>query len=150
MYANIKNNMAEIIMEIILYGKIVLTCFISGTSAMVDERIAVSPSGDALSPKDPPARTAPIAKGRLISAVIAKGTAIGISNAHVPHADPIKYDAAHPIKNLTTGIKIIWTPGPILLVIKFTNPNSSIILDNPQLRTRTIIGGIISFPPDKK
>lgn len=37
-----------------LYGKIVLTCFISGTSAIVDERIAVSPNGDALSPKEPP------------------------------------------------------------------------------------------------
>lgn len=43
-----------------LYGKIVLTCFIRGTSAIVEDNIAVSPSGEALSPKEPPASTAPI------------------------------------------------------------------------------------------
>lgn len=88
-----------------LYGSIVLTCFIRGTSATVDDNITVSPRGDALSPKEPPASTAPTTKGRLDFEVIARGMAIGIKSAHVPQADPIKYEAAHPIKNITTGIK---------------------------------------------
>lgn len=61
-----------------LYDKIVLTCFINGTSAMVEDTIAVSPSGEALSPNK-------------------------------PQAEPIKYNVAHPIKNITIGINIAGT-----------------------------------------
>lgn len=43
-----------------LYGNIVLICFISGISDIVDDSIAVSPRGEALSPSEPPASTAPI------------------------------------------------------------------------------------------
>lgn len=43
--------------------------------------------------------------------VIASGTAIGIISAHVPQADPIKYEAAHQLKILQLVL--------ILLVLEF-------------------------------
>lgn len=65
---------------------------------MVEDNTAVSPNGEALSPNEPPAKTAPMTNDKLTFALNANGTAIGMINAHVPHAEPIKYDAAHPIK----------------------------------------------------
>lgn len=77
-------------MDMILYGKIVLTCFIKGTSAIVDDSIAVSPRGEALSPREPLVSTAPITNGKLELVVIARSIAIGINNAHVFQVEPIK------------------------------------------------------------
>ena len=74
-------------------------------SDMVADNMAVSPSGEALSPKEPPASTAPIARGMMEFVLTARGKAIGMIKAHVPQADPIKYDTAQPIKKITAGIK---------------------------------------------
>lgn len=79
----------------------------------MEDNIAVSPSGEALSPKEPPANTAPITSERFELVDNANGIAIGIISAHVPHAEPIKYDAKHPIKNITAGIKKTGILGPI-------------------------------------
>ncbi|MPN32663.1 hypothetical protein SDC9_180143 [bioreactor metagenome] len=66
------------------------TCSMTGTSDIVADSMAVSPSGEALSPKAPPASTAPITRGRLASVETARGTAMGMISAQVPHADPMK------------------------------------------------------------
>jgi hypothetical protein len=66
--------------------------------------MAVSPSGDALSPKEPPAKTAPIIKGKLIFVVTASGIAIGIIKAQVPQADRIKHEVTHPKRKITASI----------------------------------------------
>lgn len=91
---------------------------------MVADNTAVSPNGEALSPNDPPAKTAPITNGRLTFELNANGTAIGMINAHVPQAEPIKYDAVHPIKNILAGIKNAGILEPTIFVIKFVNPKS--------------------------
>lgn len=117
---------------------------------MVAESIAVSPRGDALSPKDPPANTAPMTRGILEFVLTASGRAIGMTKAHVPQADPIKYDAAQPIKKITVGIRKAGILFPTTFVTKSTNPKSSTMEESPQLKISTMIGGTISLPPDKK
>lgn len=52
------NKTAAIPTDGMMYGKIVLTCFISNTSAIADDNIAVSPIGDVLSPNELPVITA--------------------------------------------------------------------------------------------
>src|SRR5665647_1494233 len=95
-----------------------------GISDIVADSMVFSPRGEALSPKDPPANTAPTIRGILEFVLTANGRAIGITKAHVPQADPMKYDAAHPIKKITTGIKNAGILFPTTFVIKSTNPKS--------------------------
>lgn len=117
---------------------------------MVAESTAVSPRGEALSPKDPPANTAPMTMGMLEFVLTASGRAIGMTKAHVPQAEPIKYDAAQPIKKIAAGIKNAGILFPTTFVMKSTNPKSSTIEESPQLNISTIMGGTISLPPDIK
>ena len=82
--------MVEMPTPIKQYGSSDLICSIKGTSDIVDDNIAVSPSGDALSPREPPAKTDSIIRAKLVLVATAIGIAIGIRSAHVPHAEPIK------------------------------------------------------------
>lgn len=140
----------EIPTAVRLKGSCDLTCSIIGISDIVAESIAVSPKGEALSPRDPPANTAPITRGILEFVLTASGRAIGMTKAHVPQADPIKYDAAHPIKKIAAGIKNAGILFPTMLVTKSTNPRFSTMEESPQLSISTIMGGTISLPPDIK
>ncbi len=120
----ITKSTAEIPIATRLYGSCDFTCSINGTFEMVEDNTAVSPNGEALSPNEPPAKTAPMTSDKLTFVLSANGIAIGIINAQVPQAEPIKYDAAHPIKNILVGIKNAGILEPTIFVMKFVNPKS--------------------------
>lgn len=82
-------SIAEPPMPTRLMGSCDLICSIKGIFDIVADRIAVSPNGEALSPRDPPAKTAPTTKGMFNPVPTAKGIAMGISSAHVPQAVPM-------------------------------------------------------------
>ena len=75
-----------------------------------DDRIVVSDIGEQWSPNVPPPRIAPTVQSNTVSIsfpviVNAKGIAIGVMIANVPHEEPVKKEINAHVKNVTVTSK---------------------------------------------
>ena len=92
-----------------------------------DDRIVVSDIGEQWSPNVPPPRIAPTVQSNTVSIsppviVNAKGIAIGVMIANVPHEEPVKKEINAHVKNVTVTSKAGVMKDSVKLMMKSAVP----------------------------
>ena len=95
--------------------------------AAKDDRIVVSDIGEQWSPNVPPPRIAPTVQSNTVSIsppviVNAKGIAIGVMIANVPHEEPVKKEINAHVKNVTVTSKAGVMKDSVKLMMKSAVP----------------------------